>query len=89
MEVLPTLTGWQRAAPAITLLLLSPIVANVLFGAIRITFIFAVLPAATVWGLGALIIRELGAETETRSGNGDASSFTGAETGTERKRGRI
>src|SRR5262245_60373039 len=59
VEVPPTLTRWQRAAPAVTLLLLSPIVTNVLFGAIRITNILAVLPAAGAWGLGALIIRDL------------------------------
>ena len=39
--------------------MLSPVVTNVLFGAIRITFILAVLPATAAWGLGALIIREL------------------------------
>jgi hypothetical protein len=39
--------------------LLSPIVTNVHFGAIRITNIIAVLPAAGAWGLGALIIRDL------------------------------
>ncbi|WP_165228552.1 hypothetical protein [Aquisphaera insulae] len=55
----PTLTRRQRVAPAVTLLLLSPIVVNVLFGAIRITFILAVLPAAAAWGLGTLIIRDL------------------------------
>jgi hypothetical protein len=38
---------------------LAPVVANVLFGAIRITFILAVLPATAAWGLGALLIREL------------------------------
>ncbi|MFO0888748.1 MAG: hypothetical protein U0790_06325 [Isosphaeraceae bacterium] len=55
----PTLTRWQRAAPAVVLLLLSPVVVNVLFGAIRISFILAVIPAAGAWGLGTLIIRDL------------------------------
>ncbi len=59
VQTTPTLTRWQRAAPAVALLLLSPIVVNVLFGAIRITFILAVLPAAGAWGLGTLIIRDL------------------------------
>jgi hypothetical protein len=53
------LTRWQRAAPALALLLLAPVVAHVLFGAIRITFILAVLPATAAWGLGSLLIREL------------------------------
>jgi hypothetical protein len=50
---------WQRAAPIVTLLLLSPLITNVLFGAIRITNIFAVVPAASSWGCGSLIIREM------------------------------
>jgi hypothetical protein len=54
-----SLTRWQRAAPCLTLLALSPIVVNVLCGSIRISAILAVLPAATEWGLGTLIIREL------------------------------
>ena len=49
----------RRGAPVITLLLLSPIVTNLLFGSIPISNAFAVLPSAGAWGLGALLIREL------------------------------
>lgn len=45
--------------PAISLALLAPIVAEVLSGATRISFIFALIPEIMVWGCGALIIREI------------------------------
>jgi hypothetical protein len=48
-----------RVPPAIALLLLSPIMVNLLFGSIRITNPFALLPATLGWGCGTLIIREL------------------------------
>jgi hypothetical protein len=58
-EVVPSSKQWPRAAPIATLLLLSPIITNVLFGSIRASFILAVLPAVSAWGLGSLIIREV------------------------------
>jgi hypothetical protein len=51
--------GSRRAAPVIALLLLSPVIGEVLFGATRITQLF-VLPAQIgAWGCGSLIIRDL------------------------------
>jgi hypothetical protein len=47
------------AAPAVMLVLASPVIVNLLFGSIRVTNPFGLLPAALGWGLGALIIREV------------------------------
>ena len=49
----------RRIAPALTLAILAPVVAEVLSGATRISFLFALLPEIMVWGCGALIIREI------------------------------
>lgn len=46
-------------APAFVLALLAPIIAEVLSGATRMSFIFALIPEIMVWGCGALIIREV------------------------------
>ncbi len=48
-----------RVAPVITLLVLSPVITNVDFGAIRMTNIVALLPAIGAWGCGSLLIREV------------------------------
>jgi hypothetical protein len=45
--------------PAITLILLAPLVGEVLNGATRLSFIFAFIPQIMVWGCGTLMIREL------------------------------
>jgi hypothetical protein len=45
--------------PAFALALLAPVVAEVLSGATRMSFIFALIPEIMVWGCGALIIREV------------------------------
>ncbi|MEJ2007121.1 MAG: hypothetical protein P8Z30_03030 [Acidobacteriota bacterium] len=45
-------------APAFTLLLLAPIIAEVLMGATRISVIYVLIPEIMVWGCGALMIRE-------------------------------
>jgi hypothetical protein len=45
--------------PALTLALLAPVVAEVLSGATRISYIFALAPEIMVWGCCALIIREI------------------------------
>lgn len=47
------------AGPAFALALLAPIIAEVLSGATRMSFIFALIPEIMVWGCGALIIREV------------------------------
>lgn len=48
---------WRRAAPVITLLFLAPFISEVLYGATRVSFLFALIPEIGVWGCGALIIR--------------------------------
>jgi hypothetical protein len=49
----------RRAAPILTLLLLSPLVAEVLFGATHITTLFIFVPQIDTRGCGTLIIRYL------------------------------
>ena len=44
--------------PAVTLLLLAPLVGEVLNGATRLSYIFAFVPQIMVWGCGTLLIRE-------------------------------
>lgn len=46
-------------APALTLMILAPVVAEVLSGATRLSYIFVLIPEILVWGGGALLIREL------------------------------
>jgi hypothetical protein len=46
-------------APALTLMFLAPVVAEVLSGATRLSYIFVLIPEIFVWGGGALLIREL------------------------------
>jgi hypothetical protein len=46
-------------APALTLIFLSPFIAEVLSGATRMSAIFALVPEMMLWGCGALIAREL------------------------------
>src|SRR5215213_5134685 len=54
--------GWRRIwsglVPALVLLLLAPAVAEVLFGATPVSNLRALLPDVTVYGCGALLIRE-------------------------------
>ena len=49
----------SAAAPIITLLLLAPFIAEVLYGGTRISFIFVYIPQVGAWGCGALIIRHI------------------------------
>jgi hypothetical protein len=49
---------WRRAAPAVTLAVLAPVIAEVLMGATRLSFLFVLIPEIMVWGCGALMIRE-------------------------------
>ena len=50
---------WRRSAPVIVLLVLSPVIGEVLFGATRITTLFVLLPQIGTWGCAALIIRDV------------------------------
>lgn len=52
-------TGLRRVTPAAALLLLAPVIGELLGGAIRLSYIFALVPAIMVWGCGALMIREV------------------------------
>ena len=54
----PPRSRWQRLAPAFTLLVLAPVIAEVLSGATRLSFIIVLIPEIMVWGCGALIARE-------------------------------
>jgi hypothetical protein len=47
----------RTAAPVVVLLLLSPIIGEVLFGATRITTLFVLIPQVGTWGCAALLIR--------------------------------
>jgi len=49
---------WQRIGPIVSLLLLAPFISEVLYGAVRISTIFVVIPEVLTWGCGALLIRE-------------------------------
>jgi hypothetical protein len=55
----PSRSSWQNVAPALTLMLLAPVIAEVLSGATRLSFIVVLIPEILVWGGGALIIREV------------------------------
>ncbi|MFI5454803.1 MAG: hypothetical protein ACHRXM_05070 [Isosphaerales bacterium] len=55
----PAPPAWRRSAPVVALLLLSPVIAEVLFGATRITTIFVLAPQIGIWGCGVLIIRDV------------------------------
>lgn len=46
-------------APAMTLLVPAPVVAEVLSGATRISYLYVLIPEIMVWGCGALMIREV------------------------------
>src|SRR5262245_39580711 len=53
----PTTSGFQRVLPALTLMVLAPLVAEVLPGATRISSIFVLPIEILVWGGGAVMIR--------------------------------
>ena len=46
-------------APALALVALAPMIAEVLSGATRLSYIFVLIPEMMVWGCGALLIREV------------------------------
>jgi len=53
----PPPSRWQRMAPVVMLLLLAPVISEMLYGATRVSFLFALIPEIGVWGCGALLIR--------------------------------
>jgi len=59
VKTVPSSSTGSGAGPAFALALLAPVIAEVLSGATRISFIFALIPEIMVWGCGALIIREV------------------------------
>ena len=50
---------WQRVGPIVTLLVLSPVIGELMSGATRLSYIFALVPEIMVWGCGTLIIRDV------------------------------
>ncbi len=59
-QATPSIASRPRfAAPIWTLLLLSPFIAEVLSGSTRATVLFVYVPEIMVWGVGALLCREL------------------------------
>ena len=57
-------------APALALVALAPMIAEVLSGATRLSYIFVLIPEMMVWGCGALLIREV-----VRRWNGGGTSL--------------
>ena len=55
---------WSKLASIIALLGLTPVISHVHLGVIRMTFLFAIIPAFTAWGLGALLVREIARRTQ-------------------------
>jgi hypothetical protein len=54
-----SLTRWQRRGPILLLLLFAPLSGEILSGATRLSYIFVLVPEIMVWGVGALLIREV------------------------------
>lgn len=54
----PELAGMRKAAPIMTLLLLSPLIGEVMSGATLLSYIVVLVPEIMVWGCGTLIIRD-------------------------------
>ena len=50
---------WHRIEPIVTLIVLSPFIAELLSGATRLSVIYVLVPEIMTWGCGTLIIREL------------------------------
>lgn len=48
----------RRLGPSFTLMLLAPVIAELLYGAVRVSVMFILIPQIMVWGGGALLIRE-------------------------------
>ncbi len=54
----PQSVSKPRGRPVMVLLLIAPFIAEVLYGATRISVIFVFIPEIMTWGCGALLIRE-------------------------------
>jgi hypothetical protein len=52
-----TSSFWRRSAPALTLVLLAPIISELLYGGTRVSYLYALAPEIGIWGCGALLIR--------------------------------
>jgi hypothetical protein len=50
-------SGWRQGAPAAALVVLAPVISEVLFGATRVSVLFALVPQIAIWGCGTLVIR--------------------------------
>jgi hypothetical protein len=57
MESSKTPSAWHRSAPAIMLIVLAPVIAELLYGGTRFSYLYALIPEAGIWGCGALMIR--------------------------------
>lgn len=49
----------KSMAPAVTLILLSPLIGEVMSGATRLSYLFVYVPEVMMWGCGTLLIREV------------------------------
>ena len=54
----PSLRLRRWPGPALTLIFLAPLIAEVLSGATRLSYLFVLVPEMMVWGCGALLARE-------------------------------
>jgi hypothetical protein len=54
----PKGSRWRRIGPIVALLLLAPVISELLYGAVRISILFILIPEILTWGCGALLIRE-------------------------------
>lgn len=57
----------KQIAPALTLVLLSPIISELLSGSTRVSYSYALLPEIGVWGCGTLLVRYF-VRSRTKSG---------------------
>jgi hypothetical protein len=56
---LPATTKWRTAAPLVTLIVLSPVLTELLPGIMRVTTLWLLVPEMAVYGLAAVLIREV------------------------------
>lgn len=56
---LPAITKWRTAAPLVTLIILSPVLTELLPGIVRVTTLWLLVPEMAVYGLAAVLIREV------------------------------
>src|SRR5947208_7121456 len=56
---LPVTTKWRTTAPLVVLIFLSPVLTEVLAGIVRVTTLWLLVPEMAVYGLAAVLIREV------------------------------